>query len=97
MQLAAGQTARLVNVSDLAAPFALTRPTIDAYLTLLRHVFLVDELPAWHRNRLKRLVKAAKLHIGDAGIGTALLGGGSDRLRSDRLVAVPIQALWQGP
>ena len=84
MELAAGQTARLVNVSDLAAPFALTRPTIDAYLTLLRHVFLVDELPAWHRNRLKRLVKAAKLHIGDAGIGAALLGSGSDRLRSDR-------------
>lgn len=84
MELAAGQTARLVNVSDLAAPFALTRPTIDGYLTLLRHVFLADELPAWHRNRSKRLVKAAKLHVGDSGVGATLLGIGSDRLRSDR-------------
>lgn len=78
MEAVAGQTARLVNVSDLAAPFALTRPTIDAYLTLLRHVFLVDEPPAWHRNRLKRLVKAAKLHNGDSGIGAALRRSGRD-------------------
>ncbi|MFN2323055.1 MAG: ATP-binding protein [Trueperaceae bacterium] len=84
MEVVAGQTARLINVSDLAAPFALARPTIDGYLTLLRHVFLVDELPAWHRNRLKRLVKAAKLHIGDTGIGAAVLGVGSERLGADR-------------
>lgn len=84
MEAVAGQTARLVNVSDLAAPFARTRQTIDGYLTLLRHVFLVDELPAWHRNRLKRLVKAPKLHIGDTGIGAALLGIGSPRLKVDR-------------
>lgn len=79
IEAVAGQTARLVNVHDLAAPFALERPTIDGNLTLLRHVFLVDELPAWHRNRLKRLVKAPKLQIGDSGIGSALLGIGSDR------------------
>lgn len=84
VEAVAGQTARLLNVSDLAAPFALTRPTIDGYLTLLRHVFLVDVLPAWHRNRLKRLVKAPKLHIGDTGVGLAVLGLGQEGLRKDR-------------
>lgn len=84
VEVVAGQTARLLNVSDLAAPFALSRPTIDGYLTLLRHVFLLDELPAWHRNRLKRLVKAPKLHVGDTGLGLAVLGLGQDGLAKDR-------------
>ena len=35
LQLAAGQTARLLNVADLAAPFQLSRPTIRDYVTLL--------------------------------------------------------------
>jgi hypothetical protein len=66
----------------------------------LSRIAALDALPRLMHlaaGQTARLVKAAKLHIGDAGIGTALLGGGSDRLRSDRLVAVPIQALWQGP
>ena len=60
LAFAAGQTASLVNISDLAAPFHLSRPTIREYVTLLERVFLVDELPPWHTNRLSRLVKAAK-------------------------------------
>ena len=35
LTLAASQTARLVNVADLAAPFELTRQTIHEYVTLL--------------------------------------------------------------
>ena len=39
---AADQTARLLNASDLAAPFAVSRPTIRDYLTLLERVFLLE-------------------------------------------------------
>ena len=80
----ASQTARLVNVSALAAPFEVSRPTIRDYLTLLQHVFMVMELPAWHRNRLQRLVKAPKLHMGDTGVAAAVLGLGADDLVADR-------------
>lgn len=80
----ASQTARLVNVSGLAAPFEVSRPTIRDYLTLLQHVFMVMELPAWHRNRLQRLVKAPKLHMGDTGVAAAVLGLGADDLVADR-------------
>jgi predicted AAA+ superfamily ATPase len=73
LQLAAGQTARLVNVSDLAGPFQLSRPTIRDYISLLQAVFLVERLPPWHTNRLSRLVKTPKLHIGDTGLACALL------------------------
>ena len=65
LALAASYTAQLLNVSDLAAPFQMTRQTIHDYVTVLERVFLVDRLPPWHSNRLSRLVKAAKLHMSD--------------------------------
>ena len=46
LALAAGQTARLINVSDLASPFQLSRPTIRDYVTLLERVFLLEQTPA---------------------------------------------------
>jgi uncharacterized protein len=84
LELAAGQTARLVNVSEIAGPFGVSRTTVSDYLTLLRHVFLVEDLPAWHVNRLKRLVKTPKLHVTDTGLACALLGVEADDLRRDR-------------
>ncbi|MFQ5505807.1 MAG: ATP-binding protein [Planctomycetota bacterium] len=68
LALAAGQTARLLNVADLAGPFQVSRPTIRDYVTLLEQVFLIEELPPWHSHRLRRLVKTPKLHMGDTGL-----------------------------
>jgi hypothetical protein len=84
LTMAAGQTARLLNVSELAAPFQLSRPTISDYVTLLERVFLLERLPPWHSNRLKRLVKTPKLHIGDPGVGCTLLGMDAQGLDEDR-------------
>ncbi len=81
---AAGQTARIFNVSELAAPFEVTRPTIRDYTTLLERVFLLKRLPAWHSNRLSRLVKKPKLHLGDTGIASSLLGVDGPALLHDR-------------
>lgn len=84
LALAAGQTARLLNVADLAAPFQLSRPTIRDYMTLLARIFLLDELPPWHSNRLRRLIKKPKLHLGDTGLACALLGVNTKTLWEDR-------------
>ena len=84
LTLAAGQTARLLNVADLASPFQLSRPTIRDYVTLLARVFLLEELPPWHSNRLSRLIKTPKLHLGDTGLACALLGMNADALWADR-------------
>ncbi|MBI5708775.1 MAG: ATP-binding protein [Candidatus Eisenbacteria bacterium] len=82
--LAAAHTARLLNVTDLAAPFQLSRPTIRDYVTLLERVFLLERLAPWHSNRLSRLVKTPKLHLGDAGLACALLGVDAAALAGDR-------------
>jgi len=84
LQLAAGQTARLLNVSELAAPFQLSRPTIRDYVTLLERIFLIELLPPWHSNRLSRLVKTPKLHLGDTGLASSLLGLDAGTLAKDR-------------
>ncbi|MGQ0694720.1 MAG: ATP-binding protein [Nitrospiraceae bacterium] len=84
LALAASQTARLINVADLSAPFELTRQTIHEYVTLLERVFLVERLPSWHVNRVSRLVKRPKLHMGDTGVACALLGLDAAALDKDR-------------
>lgn len=84
LALAAGQTSRLLNVTDLAGSFQLSRPTIRDYVTLLERVFLIESLPPWYSNRLSRLIKTPKLHVGDTGLACALLGLNAANLGADR-------------
>jgi hypothetical protein len=84
LQLAASQTAHLMNVAEMASPFQLSRPTIRDYVTLLERVFLLEHLPPWHSNRMSRLVKTPKLHMGDTGVTATLLGLDSGALAKDR-------------
>jgi len=84
LSLAASQTARLLNISEMAAPFEVSRPTIRDYVTLLERVFLIDVIPPWHSNRISRLVKTPKVHLGDTGLACALLGVDADALWDDR-------------
>ena len=90
LALAAAQTAQLLNVTDRASPFQLSRPTIRDYVTLLERVFLLETLPPWHSNKLSRLVKTPKLHIGDTGLACALLGVDVAALASDRTLLGPL-------
>lgn len=84
LQLAAAQSAQLLNMSAIAAPFQMTRQTTSAYFSLLQNIFLVDVLPAWHSNRGKRLIKTPKVHMADTGLAAVLLGMNADRLDADR-------------
>jgi len=54
------------------------------HVTLLEQVFLLEELPPWHSNRLSRLVKTPKLHLGDTGVAGSVLGLDAGALHEDR-------------
>ena len=84
LTLAASQTARLANLSELASAFELSRPTIRNYLTLTERLFLVEFLPPWFSNRAKRLIKSPKLHFGDTGLACTLLRCGAAELYDQR-------------
>lgn len=84
LELAAAQSAQLLNVAGIASDFKLSRPTVRDYLALLQHTFLVDHLPAWHHKRAVSLVKTPKLHIGDTGLACALLETSAEELHDPR-------------
>lgn len=84
LSLAAENSAQLFNVSNLAAPFQARRMTIRSYITLLEQIFLLELLPPWHSNRVRRLIKTPKLHMGDTGLACAMMGVNADGLKSDR-------------
>ena len=84
LRAAAGQTARLFNVSALSAPLELSRPTIKEYAHLLELIFLIDFVPAWSNSHLKRLIKSPKMHMKDTGLALALLEGDAETLHQDR-------------
>jgi len=90
LELAAAQTARLVNMSELSGPFQLSRPTIRDYVTLLERVFLLEELPSWHVSRARRLIKTPKIHLGDTGLACTLLGRDAAALTKDRTAFGPL-------
>ena len=80
----ATHTASLFNLASLAAPFQVSKNTVREYFTLLERLFLVDKVSPWHSNRLNRLVKAPKMHMGDTGLACALIGADARGLAADR-------------
>jgi predicted AAA+ superfamily ATPase len=77
-------------VSELASPFQLSRPTIRDYVTLLERLFLLGQLPPWHSNQVSRLIKTPKLHLGDTGVASALLGLDAAAPMRDRAALGPL-------
>ncbi|MCY4210186.1 MAG: DUF4143 domain-containing protein [Gammaproteobacteria bacterium] len=64
-------SAGLAEHKTLYDAAGINRRTALAYESLLRNLMVVDELPAWTSNRLKRLVLSPKRYLVDS----ALLGG----------------------
>ena len=80
LKLSSYHAGRLVNLTDLGNKVGLDRLTIKKYMALLEQLFLVEQLPAWHSNEYKRLVKTPKLHSIDTGMLCAARGLGRERL-----------------
>ena len=74
----------LVNMSKLGSRLGVDSKTIDRWLSLLEHMFLIRRIPAWHRSGLKRLVKAPKLMFLDSGLLAALRRTGVADIARDR-------------
>lgn len=82
VELCAGRTGQLLNLSALAADAGISQPTAKAWLSVLETSFIVFRLPSLHANIRKRLVKMPKLHFYDTGLVCWLLGiRNADQLR----------------
>ncbi len=74
LELCAGRTGQLLNLSALAADTGISQPTARSWLSILETSFVAFRLPAFHTNHRKRLVKMPKLHFHDTGLACRLLG-----------------------
>lgn len=74
VRLCAGRTAQEINLSQLGADAGVSHNTARAWIGVLEASYLVFQIPAWHRNVTKQLVKRSKLHFCDTGLACALLG-----------------------
>ena len=66
-------TAGIVADTTLIEFAGVNRRTAVAYERLLTNLFVVDALPAWSSNRLKRLSKARKRHLVDPALIASIL------------------------
>ncbi len=73
-----------LNKTDVGSSVGIPRTTLDRYLTLLEHIFLVCRIPAFHTNRIKQIAKAPKLLLSDSALLVHLLGADRERLANDQ-------------
>lgn len=66
--------AGLPTISTLANSVGLNHRTTNAYLSALEATMLLNRVPAWHSNRLKRLSKQPKFFFADTSLAAAALG-----------------------
>lgn len=80
VRVLAARATDLLNYDGLARDVRLSPTTVRRYVSLLRAVFLADELPAWETNRTLRATRAPKVHFIDSGLAAHLLGATAESL-----------------
>jgi hypothetical protein len=73
-QMTAHNNGQTINYTSFGNSLGVSNTTIRNYLDLLAGTFMVDLLPACHKNFGKRIVKAPKVYVSDTGVTARLLG-----------------------
>ncbi|MBI4179541.1 ATP-binding protein [bacterium] len=73
VQLCAGRSGQVLNLSGLASDCGITHPTARQWLSVLESSSVVHLLQPYHRNFSKRVVKSPKLYFVDTGLMCHLL------------------------
>ena len=76
-------TSGAVSDASLARDAGLDRRTALGYLETLRVLRLLDDVPAWHTRRLKRLTSMPKRYVTDSGLAAWLMGADREALKLD--------------
>jgi hypothetical protein len=66
-------TAGIVDGKTLHDAAGINRATAEAYERLLRNLFVLDAVPAWFNNRLKRLIKTPKRYFVDSALAASAI------------------------
>jgi predicted AAA+ superfamily ATPase len=84
LRILAVRAGGLINDSDIARELGVSSITVRSYRNTLKMMFLNLDIPSWHRNIGKRLVKAPKGYLTDTMMQAYLLGVDTERLLENR-------------
>lgn len=74
MQALALRSGQVLNQTEVARDIGMSQPTVHRYINLLETTGLLERLPAFARNRTKRIMKSPKIYWVDPGLATYLSG-----------------------
>ena len=74
VRLCAGRIGQLVNLSSLGSDTGVSHTTAREWLTVLEASYVIFQLPPFHANIRKRLVKSPKFYFYDVGLAGYLIG-----------------------
>lgn len=74
MKILALRTGRVLNQSEAARDVSISQPTSHRYINLLQTSHIIELVPAYFRNRTKRLVKSPKVFWLDPSLPIFLAG-----------------------
>jgi predicted AAA+ superfamily ATPase len=84
LRILAARVGGLQNFAEVGRVVGMSSSTLIRYVALLKALYLHIEIPAWHRNLEKRLIKAPKTYLNDSGLVCHLRGVDAKALAGDR-------------
>jgi predicted AAA+ superfamily ATPase len=73
LALLASRHGQALNRTDLAAPLAVSVPTITQWISVLETTAQILIVPPFYENLGKRLIKSPKVYLPDSGLACHLL------------------------
>jgi len=74
VRLCAGRVGQLLNLQSLGNEAGVSHTTAKEWLSILEASYVIFQLPPWHANISKRLIKTPKIYFWDVGLASYLLG-----------------------
>ncbi len=74
VRLCAGRIGQLLNLQSLGNETGISHTTAREWISILEASYILFQLPPWHANISKRLIKTPKVFFWDVGLAAYLLG-----------------------
>lgn len=74
VRLCAGRIGQLLNLQSLGNETGISHTTAREWISILEASYIIFQLPPWHANISKRLIKTPKIYFWDVGLAAYLLG-----------------------
>lgn len=74
VRLCAGRIGQLLNLQSLGNETGISHTTAREWISILEASYIIFQLPPWHANISKRLIKTPKVYFWDVGLAAYLLG-----------------------